>query len=221
MIGEGDSKETRIYVIIAFLIILVVIFAVVFSGNQLKQAYIHHDFLDDGWCEDLVERDSGSQFLGLEKWGSLTYKIDCNYTTYLTITTIKTLVMMGEKELRDKTGETMEKALNVGIILEEDTKITGDRLLKNGHKTMYIIYNGTDTSKNPCEQVKIIGEVWNCGKSGTSIICLGFAQITDNAHNNSKINTTYWEKIVGDKEGTFGTEGSQGEDGLIYNVICH
>lgn len=210
MIGEGDSKETRIYVIIAFLIILVVIFAVVFSGNQLKQAYIPHDFLDDGWCEDLVERDSGSQFLGLGKWGSLTYNIDCNYTTYLTITTIKTLVMMSEKELRDKTGETMEKALNIGIMLEEDTKITGERLLKNGHKTMYVIYNGIDTSKNPCEQVKIIGEVWNCGKSGASVICLGFAQITDNAHNNSEINTTYWEKIVGD-----------GEDGLIYNVICH
>ena len=221
MIGEGDSKETRIYVIIAFLIILVVIFAVVFSGNQLKQAYIHNDFLDDGWCEDLVERDSGSQFLGLEKWGSLTYKIDCNYTTYLTITTIKTLVMMSEKELRDKTGETMKKALNIEIMLEEDTKIKGERLLKNGHKTMYIVYNGTDTSKKPYEQVKIIGEVWNCGKSGTSIICLGFAQITDNAHSNSEINTTYWEKIVRDKKGTFGTEGFQGEDGLIYNVICH
>ncbi len=221
MIGEGDSKETRIYVIIAFLIILVVIFAVVFSGNQLKQAYIHHDFLDGGWCEDLVERDSGSQFLGLEKWGSLTYKIDCNYTTYLTITTIKTLVMMGEKELRDKTGETMEKALNVEIMPEEDTKITGGRLLKNGHKTMYIVYNGTDTSKNSYEQIKIICEVWNCGKSGTSVICLGFAQITDNAHNNSEINTTYWEKIVGDKKETFGTEGFQREDGLIYNVICH
>jgi hypothetical protein len=47
------------------------------------------------------------------------------------------------------------------------------------------VYNGTDNSKNPSEEVKIIGEVWNCATSGTSIICIGVAQITDNAHSNS------------------------------------
>ena len=66
MIGEDDSKETRIYIIIAFIIILAVIFAFVFSGTQFKQAYIHHDILDEKWFENLVERDSGSNFLGFE-----------------------------------------------------------------------------------------------------------------------------------------------------------
>jgi len=220
VIVKNDTKGTRIYVIIALLIILAVIFAFIFSGGQLKQAFIHHDFLDENWCEDLEERDGVSQFF-LERLGSFTYKIDCNHTAYITITTIKNLVMMNEKELRDKTSETIEKALEMGIMLDKDIKIMGERLLKNGHKTMYVIYNGNDTSKNPIERVKIIGEVWNCGKSGTSVICLGFAQITDNAHNISEINTKYWGKIVGDEEGTFGVKDFQREDGLIFNVICH
>lgn len=221
MIGEDDSKEARIYIIIAFIIVLTVIFAFVFSGIQFKQAYIHHDFLDEKWLENLVERDSESHFLGLEKWGSLTYEVDCNYTTYLVVKTIKTFVMMDEKKLRDAIEETVEEALTVGILLDNNTKVTGERMLKNGHKTMYIVYKGNDTSKITYEQVRIIGEVWNCGKSGTSIICLGFSQISDNAHNNNKINTTFWEKIIGDENGTFGTEGFQRDDGLIYNVICH
>ncbi len=221
MIGEGDSKEAKIYLIIAFIIILAVFFAVVFSGNQFKQAYVHHDFLDEKWLENLDERDSVSYFFGLEKWGSLIYELDCNYTTYLIITTIKTIVMMDEKELKDEIEETVEKALKLGITLDNNTKISGERMLKNGHKTMYIVYNGNDTSKNSYEQVRVIGEVWNCGNSGTSIISLGFSQISDNSNNNSKINTTYWEKIIGDEGGTFGTKGFQREDGLIYNVVCH
>jgi len=221
VIGEGDSKETRIYLIIAFIIVIAVIFAVVFSGIQFKQAYIHHEFLNEKWFENLGERNSGSYFLGLEKWGSLTYELDCNYTTYLIVTTIRTFVMMDEEGLSDEIEETIEKALKLGISLDNNTKIVGERMLKNGHKTMYIVYNGNDTSKNSYEQVRIIGEVWNCGNSGTSIICLGFSQISDNSHNNSKINTTYWEKIIGDEVGTFGTMGFQREDGLIYNVICH
>jgi hypothetical protein len=221
VIGEDDSSETRIYIIIALIIILAVIFAVVFSGFQFKQAYIHHDFLDEKWFENLVERDSGSNFLGLEKWESLTYELDSDYTAYLTITTIKTFVMMDEKELRDAIEDTVEKAFKVGISLDNNTKINGERMLKNGHKTLFIIYKGNDTSDNINEQIRIIGEVWNCGKTGTSIICLGFSQISDNKHNKSEIFTTFWEKIIGDEDGTFGNEGYKREDGLIYNVICH
>jgi hypothetical protein len=140
------------------------------------------------------------------------------YPAYLTVTTFKTLMMMNEKELRDKTTYTIEKALQQGIIIDDDSEINGERVLVNKHKTTYIIYEGNDTTKSPTEKIKIIGEVWNCETSGTSIICIGVAQITDYAHNNSMVNTTQWAKIIRDKDGL---RGFIGEDGLIYNVVCH
>lgn len=221
MISESGAGETRIYALIAVFIIAVVIFAVVFSSNQLNTAYIHHDFLGVDWCEDIGERDSGSQLLGLEKFSSLTYRIDGKYPAYLTIMTIKTLVMMSENELRDKTADSIEQALEKGIVVDKTTGISGGRILKNEHNTMYVMYDGNDTSKNPPEKIKIIGEIWNCGTSGTSVICIGVAQITDSLHDNSEVNISYWGKIVRDGVGTFGTGDFQGEDGLIYNVICH
>jgi len=221
VISEGGAGETRIYVLIAVFIIAVVIFAVVFSSNQINTAYIHHDYLGVDWCEDIGERDSGSQLLGLEKFSSLTYRIDGKYPAYLTIMTIKTLVMMSENELRDKTAESIEQALEKGIVVDKATEVSGGRMLKNEHNTMYVMYDGNDTSKNPPEKIKIIGEVWSCGTSGTSVICIGVAQITDNLYDNSEVNISHWEKIVRDNVGTFGIVGFHGEDGLIYNVICH
>jgi len=50
---------------------------------------------------------------------------------------------------------------------------------------------------------------------------LGYSQTTDNNHNNSNINTIFWEKIIGDLSGTFGEEQFMREDALIYNIICH
>jgi hypothetical protein len=221
VINEDGARDNRIYVIIAVFIIAVVFFAVVFSSNQINTAYIEHDYLGVDWCEDIGERDSGSQLLGLERFSILTYRVDNKYPAYLTIMTIKTFVMMSENDLRDKTVELIEQALEKVLVVDKSTEISGGRMLKNGHNTMYVIYDGNDTSKNPPEQIKIIGEVWSCGKSGTSVICIGVAQITDNLHGNSEVNISHWEKIVRDEAGSFGSENLLGEDGLIYNVICH
>jgi len=215
---EGGFRENRIYIIIAVFIIVIVVFAVVFGTSKLTHAYVPDNLLDGGWGENLTARADGSQLLGLEKWYSLTYEMEGRYPAYLTVTTFKTLMMMNEKELRDKTMYTIEKALQQGIIIDDDSEINGERVLVNKHKTTYIIYEGNDTTKSPTEKIKIIGEVWNCETSGTSIICIGVAQITDYAHNNSMVNTTQWAKIIRDKDGL---RGFIGGDGLIYNVVCH
>jgi hypothetical protein len=217
---EGISGEKRIYLIIAVFLLVIVIFVFIIGSSQFTPAYIPDSFLESVWIESLEDRDSGSQLLGLSKWYSLTYKVDSEYPAYLTVATFKNLLMINEDELRDKTIETIEeKTLQQGLVIDTATKIVGERVLKNNHKTMYIIYNGNDTSKDPNEHFKIIGEVWNCGQSGVSIICIGFAQITDFAHNNSVENAFYWQEILRDENGTI--ENFIGEDGLIYNVICH
>jgi hypothetical protein len=95
---------------------------------------------------------------------------------------------------------------------------------------MYIVYNATlSLSENITEQVRFIGETWNCDKSGTSVICIGYAQVTNNSDNNSGVNLKYWAKIIGDKDGTFLQKypsyfsfGSFiDSNGLIFNVKCH
>lgn len=218
MAKEGGVRSNRIYVIIAFFLIVIVVFAVVFGTSKLTPAYVPDEFLNGEWSENIVDRAGGSQLLGLEKWCSLTYEIDGQYPAYLTITTFKTLIMMNEKDLRDKTVSTIEKALAQGITIDNLSEITGERALNNKHKTTYILYNGSDTTKNPPEKIKIIGEFWNCGTSGTSVICIGFAQVTDYAHESSTVNTTQWAKIIKDKNGL---AGFTGDDGLIFNLVCH
>jgi len=217
-VAKGGARDNRIYAILAIAIIVVILFAVFFSTNQLTEAYIDDYVLVDGWSEDIGERDSGSQLLGLEKWVSYTYRInDSVFLAYVTVTSFKTLFMMSESDLSDQTLDTIQKASEQGIIIDEDSRITGELTLSNGHKATYTIYDGNDTSQEPNEEIKIIGEYWNCGTSGTSVICIGFAQVTKD----SETDMSHWAKIVRDEEGTFGLGEFQGTDGLIFNVKCH
>lgn len=210
MAFKSSRRENRIYIVIAIIIIAVIILTIFFSTNKLTKAFIEDDILDGSWYEDIDERKEESQLWGLENWASFTYKNSNElFPAYVTITSIKLMFMMNENDLLDKTEDTIKRASEQGIAIDIDTRITGEREIYDDHKTTYIIYEGNNTFKEPYERIKIIGETWNCGNSGTSIICIGVAQITDNANNNSEVNTTYWEKIINN------------QDGLIFNVKCH
>lgn len=223
MVFKGGVKENRVYIAIAILTMAVIILAIIFSTSQLTKAYIEDDFLVESWSEDIDERVERAQLFGIEKWVSFTYRNQNNsYPAYVTVTSIKMFFMMNENDLKDKTIETINKASEQGIVIDKNTEITGQRLIKDGaHRTNYFIYDGNDTSNEPSEKIKIIGECWNCEKSGTSVICIGVARISDNAHGNSESITTYWAEIVGDKIGTFGNGDYKTNNGLIFNVKCH
>lgn len=208
----GENKK-HIWMTIALMLVLLV----AFSGCvNISCSYIPDLVITDGWHENLALRNTGSQFLGLEKWCGSVYEINGKYPASLTVTTIKTLILTDEEELQKKTIETIEETFQDSIQLNESTKLTGERTLLKKHKTMYMIYDGIDININ--EKIKIIGEVWNCGTSGTSIICIGIAYITDNGSPTIE-NTENWQKIVMDPGGTIGS--FTGEEGLIYNVHCH
>lgn len=218
MTRDRGAGETRVYAIVAVFVIIVIILAVIFSGTSFSHAYVDATALTGGWRENPAEREGISQWFG--GWRSITYAFGGTYPANLTVTTYKTLVLMNEQELQQKTTEAIENAIQQGIVVNNTTMITGERLLQNEHMTSYVVYDGTDNSKSPAEKIKIIGEVWNCGTAGISVICIGIAQITDNEHNNSVIDTSSWYKIISDIGGTFGI-GVKGTDGLIDNVICH
>ncbi len=209
MTWKSDHGVARSYAILAVFVLIVIMVAALFSGRQLTAAYVDDDVLVDGWGENLLERVAEVQFFGLEQWVSFTYEVDGPYPASLTVTTMKTPVMMSEQELGNQMIETIQNAAEQGIIIDPLSEETGERILNNTHQTIYVMYCGNDTSKTPNEQVRIVGETWNCGISGTSVICIGVAQLSDHAHNATTSNMEQWETIVGD------------EKGLIFNVMCH
>lgn len=223
MVFKGGIRENRVYIAIAILAMTVIIIAIIFSTSQLTEAYIEDEILGDSWSEDINERVEGSQLFGLEKWVSFTYRNeDVTYPAYVTINSIKMFFMMNENDLKDKTIETINKASDQGIVIDKNSDVTGQRLTKNNaHRTNYFIYDGNDTSNEVYENIKIIGECWNCEKSGTSVICIGVARISDNANSNSDSFTSCWAEIVGDRKGTFGPGDFKTNYGLIFNVKCH
>lgn len=207
---------------VAVVIVVVIIFTVFFSGRELFSAYVPYNVRGEVWLEDEFERDCGSRLMGLESWCSFTYRNDDEvFPAYVSITTFKNMFMLSEDELWDKTIETVEKASTQNIVLNDSSKIVGWRVLKDGvHKTRYIVYDGVDSSEDVSKNVKIIGECWNCGESGTSVICIGFARVTKNSF--SSENLSFWGKIARDPEGTFGNNSFyMGDDGLIFNIKCH
>lgn len=216
-----DSNVKLKYGIIAIILVIIFLCILFFFNNGLNVAFINDEFLNDEWHENLDYRVINSQLFGLENWISLRYEIDNIYTSYLTITTINSLILLDENELHNKIEEIIDSILENGIEIDRNSKISGERFLKNGHNSLYSIFDGVDNTKNFSEKIKVIVEVWNCGIEGKSIICLGYSQLSDYYHNDLDINTVYWEKIVGDLIGTFGIENFIREDALIYNVICH
>ena len=68
MDNKGGVRESRVYVIIAILVIVAIIVIVLFGTNTFTPAYIPDDILDDGWTENLLERESGSGLFGFERW---------------------------------------------------------------------------------------------------------------------------------------------------------
>ena len=217
------------YIIVAIIVIIVIVFAVILSSNTLVQAYIDDSYLDDLWFEDVNERFYEERSFGLEKQASFTYYLNeeaCNgFPAFLTVTTFKTLFMISEDDLFENLIETIHDYASVDkVILNESSKLFGDRTIKNGnHPTRYCFFEGSINISGLSERVFYFGEIWNCGVSGSSIVCIGFAQVT----NNSIENFSHLGKMVRDNYGTFKNEFNfpdylfEGNDGLIYNIKCH
>lgn len=208
--GDGDhSFSPWILFTLLFMLILS------FSGClTLTNSSIPSSSLTRGWHENTALRNTGSQMFGLTQWQSTTYEILGNYPASLTITTMKTLVQSEKEQLQKDVIHTIETTFTTQIVLTQNSQ--GERLLRNGHTSHYILYTGRDLRTN--DTVRIVGEVWNCDRSGTSILCIGLAYITSNKIPGT-INTEQWQKIIGDTQGTL--EGMIDDTGLLFCVRCH
>lgn len=181
---------------------------------ELKTAYIPPEVLPNEWIEVTSLKNTGIEFLGLEKWSSVTYEIQGEIDASLTVTTINTLVLTDEDELIDHVNATINSIFKDRFSLT--LEIEDSRDLSTQHTSKYMIYTGENCSTNG--SVRIIGEVWNCGVTGVSVICLGFVFTSSNS--SVLINRTIpWSMIIGDPGGSI--DGHVNESGLIYSVRCH
>ncbi len=229
MVFKREKTDNLLYLIIAFFIVVIIILTALFTTNTLYKAYIEDRFLVNDWIES-GDRIYIERLFGLEKQSTFKYIYNNysneEYTAFLTVTSIKTIIMINEEELLDKTIETIYNTANKrNINIINSSQLTSSRFLKNSHNTYFIILNATQTLDGFVEKIKIIGETWNCAYSGTSIICIGFAQTTDVKNSNNSENFFNWAKIIGDEKGTFNeiynNTNFVDSDGLIFNVKCH
>lgn len=229
MVFGREKTGNWFYIGIAIFIVVIILLTTLFSTNTLFKAYVEDRFLINSWL-DSGDRGYNEQLFGLEKQSTFKYIVgsnsDENYTAFLTVTSIKTVFMTNEQDLLDKTIETIFNSADArNININDSSKFTGSRFLKNGHNTFFVVFNGTQKIDGFVEKVQIIGETWNCAYSGTSIICIGVAQTTDVKNGNNSENFIHWVKITGDEKGTFKEIYSYIEyfdsEGLIFNVKCH
>ncbi len=110
---KREKTGNTFYIIITIFIIIVIIFSVLFTTNSLFNAYVDDRFLVNGWFES-GERNYNEQLFGLEKQFTFKYIVNDSseekFNAFLTVTSIKTIFMINEQELMDKTIQTIYNA---------------------------------------------------------------------------------------------------------------
>jgi hypothetical protein len=208
VVSTVDERATQLTILKVFCILLVCIGCLITTGClSVTQAYIPGRYLTDGWYENQALRESSTQFLGLEKWASTTYEINGKYPASLMLKTQKTVVLLDEAELLKNVQHIITSSLPDTIRLDQN------------HTTHYIIYDGIDIRTTPSLSIKIIGEIWNCPSSSTSIMCIGIAYTTNSSNGILGENMASWTKIIEDPSGKI--DDAFGSNGLIYNIRCH
>ena len=205
------QRDAILFPIICTLLIFHII---VLSGCvELKTAYIEPENLPTGWIEVTALKNTVIESFGLEKWSSVTYEYQDTLQGIITISTINTLVLTDENDLLDYVNSTVFSIFKPqGQVLEIEQ---GSRSLITEHTSQYIIYKLENTSRNSTG--RLIGEVWNCGVAGTSIMCMGFI-IDENPTNHTIENSSLWSQIIGDPIGSI---DDAVYEGLIYQIKCH
>lgn len=115
-----------------------------------------------------------------------------------------------------------------GIRIDQRQSAAGHRTLANGVATEFFTEEGTSTTSGLFAvntKVRIIGEVGFDGRSGTSIVVVGIAQVESSRSCPLNINcgTTHdeasWIEMVGDPHGT--VRGATSQTGLIHHLVTH
>jgi hypothetical protein len=217
---EWDANSIFVTLSMSIIVVGIVILLLFSPGCvSIVGSYIPDSTLTEGWQENSTLRNHISQTFGLEQLASITYEVQGDYPATLTVSTLKSSVVLNDQQLQEKNDEALAQVIKDGIQLEKSPRVSGERFLLKGHKTHFEVYDGVTTNSSPIEHVRVIAEIWNCQPSGTSVICVGIAYITHTVNQTVFRETKTWTKIVMDNSGTI--DYIIGNTGLIDHVVCH
>ena len=183
----------------------------------------------NGWEKNLTasqaEPESGGG--GTSKAQTLVYEDRRSREGYpgtLTVTSLRTLMSPSQDKVLQTVEERIrEEATRKGIAIQGAPE-KGTRALRNGAEGSWFVYEGkvgTAGFFSRNAEVRIFGEVFQCGK--TIVAVVGLAQTTDVRSVGGVVlpsdpDPATWREMVADPRGT--VEGVRGSNGLAYNVEC-
>jgi len=216
-----DRKHMLIILVVLILGLLSIVFVILQNSINIPVAHIPGEILSDEWYEDASLRTSRSYLFGFEQCRSVTYKFKNNDSSaILVIITVKSLGSLSTNELAEKMDYFLQYyTKDKGIIINESSKRSGERVHPNGHKTTYMILRGERQYENITFNIRLISEAWNCDVSGTSVICVGYSYTTYKSETRVYEDNSRYKRIVEDQQGSI--DGLRGDKGLISNVVCH
>jgi hypothetical protein len=222
VVRRDEQFPVAVSVVISLVIIVIIASVMVISTRQIMGAVVPDSSLVDGWHERISDRAVSSGFFNINQEIAYTYAVDdVIFPASLLVQTTKSLVLPSEAQLLTQAISRYLPSLQDRFLINQTASVQGMRELKNGHHTHYIIYPGSINASDGVDEVRCIIEVWNCGLSKTSIICVGVAQMTnDSVPPLNQSNLDHWQRIISDPVGSFGDQYRH-DDALIYSIRCH
>ncbi len=147
------------------------------------------------------------------------------FPAMLLLFSLREISRSGVDDLLRFTRDVVENAAEEnGIQLDPGENDSGERQLKNGANTRWFTRAGTGEASDlfaSGEEVRIIGEARYDGRSRTSVVVVGMAQVSGEGRLPFQTisDETTWVRIVSDPHGTINEATSA--QGFIYNTVSH
>lgn len=156
------------------------------------------------------------------------------FPAILQVFSVRDLGRRSTEDLLAFTKDAVKKAADrVGVAPDTAESRNGTRALANGLETHWFVLGGTVVRKGALFQqehvrVRIIGEVGFDGRSSTSVVAVGFAQVASTQCTPTPIinpcqaqvqNAKSWASMAGDPGGTI--PDARSDNGLIHNLVTH
>jgi hypothetical protein len=183
----------------------------------------------NGWVRNATasQKEPTSAQGGLLKTQAFVYEDrQSSYSGSLTITTLRTLVRPSEDSLRSTVQDRIRQEAQAKGLRITAGPTTGTRAVAAAGESFWFLYNGTVQSAgffSQSQDVKIFGEVFQCGSQKTEVVTVGLAATTDVRSIGGVVipsdpDLSTWSEIVQSPKGS--VEGYRGSEGLAYNVAC-
>ena len=150
------------------------------------------------------------------------------YSAILQVFSIRELGRRGTDDLLALTHDLVDQGAAAEGIEDVQADREGTRTLANGLKTHWFSQEGTVSASTALfkqdVRVRIIGEVGYDGRSSTSIIAVGIAQVASTQCTilntcSQREDFRSWNSMVGDPQGS--VRGAVSQYGLIHHLVTH